>query len=38
MSIKDLNREDIKERALKAIEEGKTEEQAKVMEKSMEMA
>ena len=37
MSIKDLNREDIKEKALKAIEEGKTEEQAKVMEQWMEM-
>ena len=28
MSIKNLNKEDVKERALKAIEEGKTEEQA----------
>lgn len=37
MSIKDLNKEDIKERALKAIEEGKTEEQAEVMQEWMEM-
>ena len=37
MSIKDLNKEDIKERALKAIEEGKTEEQADVMQEWMEM-
>ena len=37
MSVKDLNKEDIKERALKAIEEGKTEEQAEVMQEWMEM-
>lgn len=37
MSIKDLNKEDVKERALKAIEEGKTEEQAEVMQEWMEI-
>lgn len=36
-SIKDLNKEDVKERALKAIEEGKTEEQANVMQEWMEI-
>lgn len=37
MSIKDLNKEDVKERALKAIETGKTEEQAEVMQEWMEL-
>ena len=37
MSIKNLNREDIKEQALKAITEGNTEEQADVMQAWMEM-
>lgn len=38
MSIKDLNKKEvIKEMALKAIEEGKTEEQAEVMEQWMEV-
>nr|DAV03335.1 MAG TPA: major capsid protein [Caudoviricetes sp.] len=37
MSIKKLNKEDIKERALKAIETGKTEEQAEVMQEWMEI-
>lgn len=36
-SVKDLNREDIKEKALKAIEEGKAEEQAEVMQQWMEL-
>lgn len=36
-SVKDLNREDIKEKALKAMEEGKTEEQAEVMQQWMEL-
>lgn len=36
-SVKDLNREDIKEKALKAIEEGKTEEQAEAMQQWMEL-
>lgn len=37
MSIKNLNREDIKEQALKAITEGNTEEQAEVMQSWMEI-
>ena len=37
MSIRDLSREDVKEKALKAIEEGKTEEQAEVMQEWMEL-
>lgn len=37
MSIKNLNREDIKEKALKAITEGNTEEQADVMQAWMEI-
>lgn len=36
-SVKDLNREDIKEKALKAMEEGKAEEQAEVMQQWMEL-
>lgn len=32
MSIKDLNKEEIKETAIKAIQEGKTEEQAEIMQ------
>ena len=37
MSIRDLNKEDIKEKALKAMEDGKTEEQAEVMQQWMEI-
>lgn len=37
MSIKNLNREDIKEKALEAIKEGNTEEQADVMQAWMEI-
>ena len=37
MSIKNLNKEDIKEQALKAITEGNTEEQAEIMQSWMEI-
>lgn len=37
MSIKNLTREDIKEKALKAISEGNTEEQAEIMQSWMEI-
>lgn len=37
MSVKNLNKEDIKEKALKVLEEGKQEEQAEIMEQWMQI-